>query len=148
MVDLMPEEEAATFVPEPLSDGEMGEMIRRLKDVREQQAELKKDEAALRAELLRALDLKNGSFRDEQSGLVARIKSGYRYEWDAELLRQTGELKDSEIAECLRSVVDKKTLEDRFIVPGTARSRMLESAKVVTSRYETLTIQEEKPRAR
>ena len=148
MVDLMPEEEAATFVPEPMDDGEMGEMIRKLKDIREQQAELKKDEAALRAELLRALDLKNGSFRDEQSGLVARIKSGYRYEWDAELLRQTGELKDSEIALCLRSVVDKKTLEDRFIIPGTARARMLESAKVVTSRYETLTIQEEKPRAR
>ena len=46
------------------------------------------------------------------------------------------------------SVVNKKKLEDMFIIPGTARSRMLESAKVVTSRYETLTIQEEKPRAR
>ena len=92
MVDLTSAEaeEAITFEPEPLSDGEMGEMIRKLKDIREQQAALKKAEAALRAMLLQALDERNGSFRDEQSGLVARIKSGYRYEWDANLLRKTG----------------------------------------------------------
>ena len=143
MTDLTPEEaeEAITFEPEPASDAMVAEMVRQLKETREQIARLKKDEAVLRQGLLPCLDQRGGHFTDEVSGLTARLKTQQRYEWDANRLRATGELKDAEIASVMDSVVNKKKLEALILTTG-ARERLLAPAKVMTSSHEIVSITE------
>ena len=119
----------------------VGETIRLLRDVRDNINEAKKVEKDLRGKLIQMLDERGGRVYDEMSGLEAVLKTQSRYEWDANLLRETGELKDSEIAECLDTVVNKKKIE-ALIVKGTARERMLAPAKVPTKSFEVIEIKE------
>ena len=129
------------FEIEREDDAVVGDVIRQLRDGRDEEAALKKRNVALRDRLMQMLDERGGRVWDETSGLEAIITPKFRYEWDANLLRKTGELKDSEIADCLETVVNKKKIE-ALIVAGTARERMLAPAKVQTKAYEVIEIKE------
>ena len=119
----------------------VGEEVRRLRDTRDQLNALKKIEKDSRAKLIQMLDERGGRFYDEVSGLEAVLTTKNRFEWDANLLRETGELRDEEIADCLVTTVDKKKIE-AYILKGTARERILAPAKVPVSSYEQIDIKE------
>jgi len=119
----------------------VGEEIRRLRDTRDQLNALKKIEKDSRAKLIQMLDERGGRVYDEQSGLEAVLTTKNRFEWDANLLRETGELKDEEIAACMVTTVDRKKIE-ALILKGTARERMLAPARVPVSSYEQIDIKE------
>ena len=134
-------EEYNEFVPELEDIAVVGETIRQLRDTRDQISSLKKAEKTLRDTLIQMLDAHGGRVWDENSGLEAAIVPRFRWEYDANLLRETGELKDSEIAECMVQSVDKKKVEE-YVTKGSARDRMLQPARVQTKGFEVIEIKE------
>ncbi len=134
-------EEYNEFVPELEDIALVGETIRQLRDTRDQISSLKRTEKALRDTLIQMLDARGGRVWDENSGLEAVLTTKFRWEYDANLLRETGELKDSEIAECLVQSVDKKKVEE-YVAKGSARDRMLQPARVQTKGFEVIEIKE------
>lgn len=136
-------EEYNEFIPEQEDIAHVGEVIRKLRDTRDQIADLKKIADDSRDKLLQMFDERDTrTLSDyENSGLEAVLKTQTRWEYDANLLRETGELKDSEIADCLETVVNKKKIEE-FVVKGSARDRMLQPARVPTRSFEVIEIKE------
>lgn len=131
-----------TVEPDAL-DNDLVEDIRMLKETREQIAAMKKAEEGLREKILETLDRRQSvTFKDEVSGLRVTINKQSRYEWDAEALRQTGELRDSEIGDLMDTVISKKRMQV-LIDNGTVTERRVLPAKRITKTYEVLSLTEE-----
>ncbi len=118
----------------------VGEAIRQLRDLRDRMAADRKEHDGLRDQLMHMLGARGGRVWDETSGLEAVIATKSRWEWDAQKLRETGELRDADIADCLVQSVDKKRVQ--ALIEKGARERLMEGAKVQTKSYEVIEIKE------
>ena len=141
-------EEFNEFEVERESDADAGEHIRRLRDVRDQIADLKKIEAEERKWVPQSFD-ERGTDRiyDETSNLGAVLKKETRWEWDENLLLASGELSPEDVGKVLISSVSKPLMAD-LILSGTARARMVESCKKPTKIIEKIDIKERSDLAR
>ena len=131
------------FEIEREDDAVVGDVIRQLRDGRDEEVAIKKRNVVLRDRLMQMLDERGGRVWDETSGLEAVITPKFRWEWDVNKLNEMKELSLKDFSDVIVTSVDKKKLGE-LIDKGVVRERMIEGAKVQTSTYEVISIKERK----
>jgi hypothetical protein len=122
-----------------------GALIRRLREVRDIANDAKREGDQIRKLLLDIIE-DQGPLVDEESGLRAYVKEEARYEYDPTALHslvESGVMFERDFGECLKTVVDKKVVQE-WVKKGLITDRQLAgaNAKVLTGTVRKVEIEE------